>query len=65
MLLGGPADEVEGHDWEAILTALGWLHLDHSLARSAWVLGALTMTAAIVYGGWVLWLQRAGPKPKA
>jgi len=54
MLLGGPADEVEGHDWEAILTSLGWLHLDHSLARAAWVLGALTMTAAIVYAGWIL-----------
>jgi hypothetical protein len=49
MLLGGPAAEVEGHDWEAILTALGWLHLDHSLARLAWVLGALLMSAALVW----------------
>jgi hypothetical protein len=49
MLLGGPADEVEGHDWEAILTTLGWLHLDHTIARAAWVVGALTMTVAIVY----------------
>jgi hypothetical protein len=54
MLLGGPADEVEGHDWEAILTSLGWLHLDHSLARAAWVAGALTMTVAIVYMAWLL-----------
>ena len=34
MLLGGPAAEVEGHDWEAILMALGWLHLDHTIARA-------------------------------
>ena len=36
MLLGGPAAEVEGHDWEAILMALGWLHLDHTIANMAW-----------------------------
>ena len=35
MLLGGPANAVEGHDWEAILTSLGWLHLDHAIARGA------------------------------
>ena len=40
MLLGGPAAEVEGHDWEAILMALGWLHLDHTIANWAWYLGA-------------------------
>jgi hypothetical protein len=50
MLLAGPADEVEGHDWEAILTHLGWLHLDHSLARLAWALGAALMTGALVWG---------------
>jgi hypothetical protein len=50
MLLGGPAAEVEGHDWEAILMALGWLHLDHTIARAAWMLGAATMIGALVYG---------------
>ncbi|MSO56333.1 MAG: hypothetical protein EXQ55_05335 [Acidobacteria bacterium] len=49
MLLGGPAAEVEGHDWEAILTVLDWLHLDHSLARLAWVLGAGLMIGALVW----------------
>ena len=49
MLLGGPAAEVEGHDWEAILTALGWLHLDHALARLAWVLGAGLMIGALAW----------------
>jgi hypothetical protein len=48
MLLGGPASEVEGHDWEAILAALGWLHLDHFFARLAWGLGAALMVASLV-----------------
>ena len=49
MLLGGPAAEVEGHDWEAILMALGWLHLDHAIARAAWLLGAALMLGALAY----------------
>jgi hypothetical protein len=49
MLLGGPASEVEGHDWEAILAALGWLHLDHSLARMAWGLGAALMIGSLAW----------------
>ena len=53
MLLGGPADEVEGHDWEAILTQLGWLHLDHSLAHAAWLLGALLMVGGLIWGATV------------
>ena len=51
MLLGGPASEVEGHDWEAILTALGWLHLDHALAGLAWGLGATLMNGALIWAG--------------
>jgi hypothetical protein len=49
MLLGGPAAEVEGHDWEAILMSLGWLHLDHTIARTVWFFGAALMLAAVVY----------------
>ncbi len=49
MLLGGPASEVEGHDWEAILAALGWLHLDHALAAMAWWIGAMLMTGALIW----------------
>ncbi|HET9469362.1 MAG TPA: hypothetical protein VFO48_13150 [Vicinamibacterales bacterium] len=49
MLLGGPAAEVEGHDWEAILMALGWLHLDHTIARIAWLSGAMLMMGSLVY----------------
>lgn len=50
MLLGGPAGAVEGHDWEAILMALGWLHLDHAIAKGAWWLGATVMGGALAYG---------------
>jgi hypothetical protein len=49
MLLGGPANAVEGHDWEAILTSLGWLHLDHTLANGAHFIGAAIMAAALVW----------------
>jgi hypothetical protein len=49
MLLGGPANAVEGHDWEAILTTLGWLHLDHTLANGAHLIGAVTMCAALAW----------------
>jgi hypothetical protein len=54
MLLGGPAAEVEGHDWEAILMALGWLHLDHTIASVAWYLGAATMAGSLVYAFFLL-----------
>jgi hypothetical protein len=49
MLLGGPANAVEGHDWEAILTSLGWLHLDHTLANGAHFIGAVIMAVALVW----------------
>lgn len=49
MLLGGPADEVEGHDWEAILTSLGWLHLDHRIANLVYYAGAILMIGAMMW----------------
>jgi len=58
VLLGGRTGaEVEGHDWEAILGQLGWLHLDHALARGARVVGFLLMIAALAWG--VTALRRA------
>ena len=54
MLLGGPAAEVEGHDWEAILMALGWLHLDHTIAKGVWYCGAALMIGALAYSFFVL-----------
>ena len=52
VLLGGHTGaEVEGHDWEYILTTLGWLHLDHTLARMAHFAGSLIMVCAC---GWAI-----------
>jgi hypothetical protein len=59
MLLGGPANAVEGHDWEAILTSLGWLHLDHRLATGAHFIGAAIMVSALV------WAAVAAVRPKS
>jgi hypothetical protein len=54
MLLGGPAAEVEGHDWEAILGSLGWLHLDHTLATLTYRIGAALMLLAMAWAGAVI-----------
>ena len=54
VLLGGRTGaEVEGHDWEAILTSLGWLRYDRTLGYAAHWLGALTMVGAIGVAIWI------------
>lgn len=56
VLLGGQTGaEVEGHDWEFILTRLGALHHDRTLGLSAHYCGLLLMIAAIAYGAWTLY----------
>ncbi|MEP6915892.1 MAG: zinc ribbon domain-containing protein [Acidobacteriota bacterium] len=51
VLLGGKTGaEVEGHDWEYLLTELGWLHLDHTLGLAAYWLGLAMMIGALVWG---------------
>jgi hypothetical protein len=58
-LLGGRTGaEVEGHDWEYLLGALGLLQHDVTLGRLSFALGALTMLAALGWAGAVLWRQR-------
>ena len=43
-LIGGATGaEVYGHDWESILSTLGWLHRDRALGMSAHVLGSVVM----------------------
>ena len=50
VLLGGRTGaEVEGHDWEYLLTSLGWMHLDHALGRAAQVAGTLVMISALAW----------------
>ena len=59
VLLGGRTGaEVEGHDWEYILTSLDLLHLDRAIGLWMHDAGTLVMVAAIVAGGLVL-LRRA------
>ena len=51
VLLGGKTGaEVEGHDWEYLLTQLGWLHLDTKLGLAVNRAGLLMMTGALVWG---------------
>jgi len=58
-LLGGRTGaEVEGHDWEYLLGAMGLLNSDVTLGRLSFFLGALAMLGALGWGGTVLWRQR-------
>jgi hypothetical protein len=60
VLLGGRTGaEVEGHDWEAILSALGWLRYDILLGRLANLLGIALMIAALAWGASVVARQHA------
>ena len=48
VLLGGRTGaEVEGHDWEFILTQLGVTHLDRQIGMTAYGLGLLVMIGAL------------------
>ena len=60
VLIGGATGaEVEGHDWEAILQALGWLHLDRRLGMGAHLAGSAAMIAALAAAAWLyLWKQK-------
>lgn len=52
ILLGGHTGaEVEGHDWEFILTELGVAHLDQRIGYTAYALGIAIMVGALVYAG--------------
>jgi len=55
MLLGGvTGKETDGHDWNNILTMLGWLEYDHRLAHLAYNFGILLMLASFAWGGLLL-----------
>jgi hypothetical protein len=60
VLLGGRTGaEVEGHDWEAILGAMGLLSRDVFLGRLATLGGMVLMVAALAWAAFVLRRQRA------
>jgi len=62
VLLGGKTGaEVEGHDWEFILTQLGWLHLDRTIGLAAFRTGLVIMFGALVWGAIHLVRHRDNP----
>ncbi len=59
VLLGGfTGAEVEGHDWEAVLGTLGWLHLDRTLGLAAYGAGALVMSVSVAAAVWAIYQER-------
>ena len=60
VLLGGRTGaEVEGHDWEYLLNAMGVAHKDHAIALVVQTIGTLTMFAALVWAAVVVLNQLA------
>ena len=60
----GTGREVEGHDWENILTRLGWLNYDVVIARWVLLAGRVVMAAALAWAAAVLilaWVRTARP----
>jgi hypothetical protein len=58
-LLGGRTGaEVEGHDWEYLLGALGLMRHDVTLGKLSFAVGALVMLAALAWGGTFVWRLR-------
>ena len=63
VLLGGRTGaEVEGHDWEYILTRLRITHLDQTLGRVSHALGILIMIASLAFAGRTL-MRKSGGAP--
>jgi hypothetical protein len=55
VLLGGHnGAEVDGHDWEHILTLTGQLHRDHQIAWTVHDIGAILMVAGLAWGAALL-----------
>jgi hypothetical protein len=51
VLLGGKTGaEVEGHDWEYLLNALGWSQYDQALGAASRRMGLAMMAASLVWG---------------
>ena len=62
VLLGGQTGaEVEGHDWEYLLTRLGWLRFDQTLGIGARRIGLLLMVASLVWAAVVTARPRRPP----
>lgn len=59
MLLGGVtgSEVADYHDWEVILTKLGWMQHDHLIARLSFGTGVVFMLVSFAWGGYLLWRQ--------
>jgi hypothetical protein len=66
ILLGGVTGrDVPGyHDWNNILYRLGMLSFDHTLGRLAHLVGAALMILALIWGGYLLYLQYVAIKKR-
>ena len=62
MLGGRTGAEVEGHDWEYILTRLRITHLDQTLGRITHALGILIMIASLAFAGRMV-MRKTGGAP--
>jgi hypothetical protein len=61
VLLGGQTGaEVEGHDWEYLLNAMGASHHDHAIALVVHTIGNVLMIAALVWAATVAFNQVSG-----
>jgi hypothetical protein len=54
---GRTGAEVEGHDWEYLLNAMGASHRDHDIALVVQRIGATIMILALVWAAIVVWNQ--------
>jgi len=62
VLIGGKTGaEVEGHDWEYLLTELGWTQFDLTLGLWAHRVGLMMMAGALVWGAIFLARNREAP----
>ena len=58
LLLGGfTGKEVDAHDWNNLLTMLGWLQYDHGLARLSYGIGTVFMLLALAWSAILLHRQ--------
>ena len=63
-LLGGRTGaEVEGHDWEYLLTEMGWLHLDETAGLASYRLGLAVMIGALIWAAVRIVRQRSAAAP--
>lgn len=57
LLGGGTGKEIEGHDWEYLLTKLGLLRYDQVLAHLAHYIGAAIILLSLAWGALLLYKQ--------